>query len=240
MAAAWDLERRGAARTLRRVADSRERPTLFQDVLPRDLRTSLLATQLLAFATLARSVAYGYWFTIGVSTLMIVGALAAMRSRTWGVALTFATATTFTAAALLGIAPAWFLGVGAVGALPFLLSSESMARFDRQATTWLAALASGAGAALAVAWNVVAWSVFVTVPALAPTRFVSNGLAATAVLALGAVALVAQRERERRLRVAEPQPLRIAEVASSQARAAPDSDEEDDEVADAPRARMRG
>ena len=211
-------------------------------MLPRELRTSLLATQLVAFVTLARSVAYGYWFTIVVSSLMIAGALAATRNRTWGVVLSFAAATAFTVAALLGIAPGWFLGVGAIGALPFMLTSEALSRVDRQATALLAGLAAGAGATAAIAWNVVAWNVFIAFPALAPTRMVSNGLAAAAVLALGAAAVFAQRERQQRLRVAAPAdaPLRIAEVGHAQPMVTLDADEEEPEIAEAPRARLRG
>ncbi|MEJ7730984.1 MAG: hypothetical protein WKG00_17425 [Polyangiaceae bacterium] len=174
-------------------------------MLPRNIQTSLLAAQLVAFATLARSVAYDRWFTVVVSSLMIVGALAATRHRTWGVALSFAAAVTIAFAAFIGIAPLWFVAVGAIGALPFLLTSEALGRFDRQATNLLAGLATGIGAGAAVAWKLVAWEVFLTFPALMPGLRAQHGLAVTAVLALGALVAFAQRDRQRgaQLRVAD-------------------------------------
>jgi hypothetical protein len=172
-------------------------------VLPRSVQTSLLAAQLVAFATLARSVAYDRWFTVVVSSLMIVGLLAAVRHRTWGVLLSFAAAVTMAFASLIGIAPMWFVAVGALGALPFLLASEALSRFDRQATAVLAGLAAGAGATVAVAWKLVAWNVFVTFPVLMPSLSAQHGLAVTGVLALGALLAFAQRDRlqQARLRV---------------------------------------
>ncbi len=208
-------------------------------MLPRHVQTSLLAAQLVAFATLARSVAYDRWFTVVVSSLMIVGALAAVRHRTWGVLLSFATAATFAVAALIGIAPMWFVGVGAIGALPFLLTSEALSRFDRQATTLLAGLAAGAGASAAVAWKLVAWNVFVSFPILWPSHTAQHGLAVSAVLALGALAAFAQRDRIRRARVEvddAPARVRIADVEHVEPSAA---HEEEAEAHEEARAVMR-
>lgn len=195
-------------------------------MLPRNVQTSLLATQLVAVATLARSVAYGFWFTVVVSALMAIGALAAARHRTWGVALSFATASTFAVAAMLGIAPPWFLFVGAIGATPFLLTSEALRKADHQATALLAGLAAGTGAALAAAWSVVAWSVFLTFPFLAPTRFIANGVGAAVVLVLGSMVAFAHRPRGARLRIAEPDRLRIGDVHEAQASTAHDEEAE--------------
>jgi hypothetical protein len=206
-------------------------------VLPRSVQTSLLATQLVAFATLARSVAYDRWFTVVISSLMIIGALAAVRHRTWGVVLSFATAVTLAVVSLIGIAPMWFVGVGAIGALPFLLTSEALGRFDRQATALLAGMAAGVGASVAVAWKLVAWNVFVSFPMLWPSERAQHGLAVSAVLALAAFVTLAQRARYRReegVRVAaEPALVRIADVGHTPPSAAYEEDAEADEEAHA-------
>jgi hypothetical protein len=208
-------------------------------VLPRSIQTSLLAAQLVGFATLARSVAYDRWFTVVVASLMIVGALAAARHRTWGVVLSFAAAVTMAFAAFIGIAPLWFVTVGAIGALPFLLTSEALSRFDRQATTLLAGLAAGAGAAAAVGWKAVAWDVFLNYPLFMPSFRPQHGIAVTAVLALGALVAFAQRDRSRAtgLRVADDtERLRIADVHHTEQPATYDDEAEAHEDA---RAAMR-
>jgi len=197
-------------------------------VLPRNVQTSLLATQLVAFATLARSVAYDRWFTVVLASLMIVGALAAVRHRTWGVLLSLATGITFATLSLIGIAPMWFVGVGVIGALPFLLTSEALGRFDRQATGIVAGLAAGVGASAAMAWKLVAWNVFLSFPSLWPSEYAQHGLVVSAVLALGAVAAITQRDRYRRahLRVdASPQRVRIEELAHTGPSVAHDDEE---------------
>jgi len=209
-------------------------------VLPRAVQRSLLATQAVAFATLARSVAYERWFTVALASLMIIGAFAAMRHRTWGVLLSFATAATFAALSFVGIAPLWFLGVGLIGAVPFLLTSDALSRFDRRATSVLTGVALGVGAAAAVVWKAIAWSVFQAFPILWPSVGAQHGLATAAVLALGAFMVLAQRERYRqaRLRVEAEQPrLRIEEVGQVVSTSAAEEDEA--EAYDEARAAMR-
>ena len=223
------------------VADSGPWPTLSRVVLPRSVQTSLLAAQLVAFATLARSIAYDRWFTVVVSSLMIVGALAAARHRTWGVVLSFAAAVTMAFVAFIGIAPLWFVVVGMIGALPFLLTSEALGRFDRQATNLLTGLATAAGATAAVAWKLVAWDVFQTFPVLMPGVRAQHGLAVAAVLALGALVAFAQRDRQRgtRLRVADAANDTRVRIADVQHAAASDAQEEEAEAHEESRAAMR-
>ena len=115
-------------------AHLRSRSVLRRGVLPRAVRYSLFATELVAFATLLRSVAYDRWITVLASVLLIMGAGAARRGRAWGIALAFAAAAAFPTAWVIGIAPAWFCLVGAAGALPFLFVVRAFARFDRSAT----------------------------------------------------------------------------------------------------------
>lgn len=210
-----------------RVADSRSWPTLNEVVLPRNLQTSLLATQVVAFATLVRSVAYDRWITVLASLLLIAGASAALRGRTWGVVLSFACAAAFPVAWAIGIAPAWFVGVGVIGALPFALSSDAMAKMDRQATSLLAFIAATSGAVIAVAWKLLAWDAFRTFPALWPSQYPQHGLAVTALLVAGAVAVVAHLRRRRsdqvriesadRVRVREPLHQPFAAAAHAEA-----------------------
>lgn len=169
----------------------------------RRLQLSLAAAQLVAVATLLRSVAYDRWITVVASLLLLGGATAARGGRAWGVALAFASAVAFPVAWAIGIAPAWFCGVGVVGALPFVLTSRAFARFDRGATALLAGIAVALGAAGALAWKHVAWSVFSTFPSLMPSVDAQHGLALAGVLGavLVTMGLARAANRERRVRV---------------------------------------
>jgi len=128
--------------------------------LTRRFTASLYVAQLVALATIVRSVVFERWVTVLASVLLIVGAQAAARSRTWGVGLALAMAMAFPAAHLLGMAPSWFWLVGVAGALPFALSSRWMASFDRGATVLFAAVATAAGVACAMAWHEIYLSLF--------------------------------------------------------------------------------
>lgn len=147
-----------------------------------------MAVQLAGFATLLRSIAFDRWITVVMSMLLLAGATAALRGRTWGVGLALAAACWYPVAFAIGIAPAWFCIVGLVGALPFVLAARALARFDGRATALLAALATLFGAAGAVAWKQVAFSVFELFPALTPTIEVNHGLLLAAVAAAGVLA----------------------------------------------------
>jgi hypothetical protein len=111
------------------------------------VRVSLLAVLAVSSATAARSLALEKWVTVLAAFVMIAGALAALRAKTWGVGVVLAAATAFSAAAALGIAPMWFWLVGAVGALPFLFAWRPMVRFDRGAAVLFAAIAVTLGIA---------------------------------------------------------------------------------------------
>lgn len=201
-------------------------------MLPRSLHVSLIAAHAVGFATLIRSVAFDRWITVAASLLLILGATAALRGRTWGTALSLASAIAFPVAWAIGIAPPWFVFVGLIGALPFVLASGALARFDRSATAWLAGLAAGLGALGAVAWKLVAWDLFAAFPALRPSVFPQHGLAVLGLLAFGMVAIVAASRssaRDRR-RIAPPDAprMRIADRSEhAEARA-----EGEDEIVD--------
>ncbi len=155
-------------------------------MVPEPLRRWLPALELVAFATLVRSVAFDRWITVLVSALLLASVFGIRRGRSWGVALAFAASFFFPAAALLGMAPGWFVAVGAIAAAPFLLTWRAFARRDRQATMWLAGLSAGAGSLIALVWHQVAWSLFWTFPALFPSFRPQHGLLVSALLAIGA------------------------------------------------------
>jgi hypothetical protein len=163
----------------------------------RRLQLSLVAAQLVGAATLLRSIAYDRWITVLASVLLIVGASAARRGRSWGVGLSLGAAAAFPVAWLIGIAPPWFCLVGIVGALPFAIASRAFARFDKGATVLLAFLAASAGAIGAIAWKQFAWSIFTTFPASRPSLEAQHGFALAAITAL--VAVVALTSRSRRV-----------------------------------------
>jgi hypothetical protein len=128
--------------------------------LPGNLVLSLTAVNAVAFATLMRSVLFERWTTVVACLALIVGANAALRERTWGVGVVLAVAAAFPVAVLLGFAPGWFLGVGIIGAIPFLLTVRPMIRFDAGATALFAMLAGGTGIAAAYAWREAAYAIF--------------------------------------------------------------------------------
>lgn len=176
--------------------------------LGEDLRASLGFAQLLAAATLLRSVAYERWITVLAAALLLVGTLGAQRGRTSGVALCFVVAGWFGFAGLLGIGPAWFVGVGLAAAMPFLQLWRSFVRFDRGASVVLAGLATTFGLGAAIAWKSVAWLVFTTFPSLSPSRVFENGAVVTAML----VAMVGVEGVRRRRERADAQASPLTEV----------------------------
>jgi hypothetical protein len=175
----------------------------------RRLQRWLFATQLVGAATLLRSVAYDRWITVLAAALLIAGATAARRGRSWGVGLALGAAAAFPVAFMIGIAPPWFVLVGLVGAMPFAIASRAFARFDKGATVLLAALAASAGAIGAIAWKEYAWSIFQSFPLSRPSIEAQHGLALTALTALAVVAGLTTRKKRgdatgsERVRIAE-------------------------------------
>jgi hypothetical protein len=187
-------------------------------VLPYRVQVSLLVAQVLAGATLLRSIAYDRWVTVLAAVLLIAGTMAAQRGRTWGVVLAFAVASWFPVAFFIGIAPVWFLALGVAGAWPFMQLWRSFTRFDRGATTMLAAMASVLGVVGAITWKSVAFPLMKVFPALVPGYQAANGLAVLATLGV-LVAIVASRRKlvpdtaPDRARVAEP--VRVAALTDA-------------------------
>lgn len=202
----------------------------------RRLQLSLVAAQLVGAATLLRSVAYDRWITVLASVLLIVGATAARRGRSWGVGLALGAAAAFPVAWAIGIAPPWFCLVGLVGALPFAIASRAFARFDKGATALLAFLAAAAGTIGAVAWKEYAWSIFTMFPASRPSIEAQHGLALTALTAVVVAAALVTRAKGgelaggQRLRVA--QELRVADSAHRTSEGAFDAEHFDHETED--------
>jgi hypothetical protein len=213
----------------------------------RRLQLSLVAAQLVGAATFLRSVAYDRWITVLASVLLIVGASAAKRGRSWGVGLALGAASAFPVAWAIGIAPAWFCLVGIVGALPFAIASRAFARFDKGATALLAFLAASAGAIGAIAWKEYAWSIFTTFPSSRPSLEAQHGLELTALTALVAVAALTARGKHESLasgqRVRIPEHVRVADSAHRGSDATLDADHfesaDEDDAAGAPQRRKR-
>jgi hypothetical protein len=185
-------------------------------VLPRNVRLSILLVQLVSIATLMRSIAFDRWITILASVVLLLGAAAAKRNRAWGVALMFAQAIAFPVAFMIGIAPAWFCLVGAVGMIPFMLTAPGFARVDRGATRLLAALALAGGALGAITWKKIAWDVFEAIPFLTPSGYPHHGWIVAAVAALG----IGMAVRDRKLVDAEESEGAALAGASTNARIA--------------------
>ena len=115
------------------------------------VQASFFAILVVALPLVLRCVIYERWITLFAAVALILGALAGFRWRTWSVGITLLAGTAFPAAHLLGMAPAWFWGVGFVSALPFALSWKPMAFFDRSAATLFAFLAVSGGITCALA-----------------------------------------------------------------------------------------
>jgi len=187
-----------------------------------------------ALATLVRSIAFDRWITVLASLLLITGAVAARRGRTWGVALTFAQAAAFPVAFLIGIAPPWFCLVGAIGSLPFLLSSRALLRFDKTATRVLAALGMLGGALGAIGWSAFAATVFNAIPVTTPSVYPHHGLIALLTAIVGGALIVKQRpaaqpeasEIAPRARIAVEPEVRVAAVETEDVEAETDDEAE--------------
>lgn len=128
--------------------------------LPRHLVLALVASESLGLALVARSLLLGRVTTVVVATLLVVGAQAALRERTWGVGLLLGTATAFGVAAATGFGPGWFAVVAALSALPFAMTLGPMVRFDGAAAATFAMLSTALGAAGAMAWREAAYALW--------------------------------------------------------------------------------
>ncbi len=146
------------------------------------------------------------------SVLIMIGATAALRHRTWGVGLALAAASAFPVAWAIGIAPAWFCFVGLAGALPFAHSWRAFVRFDRGAAMLFAALATLGGTLTAFAWKEYALSVFRAIPALTPSADANHltFLGATGAITALAMATVLRTSSGSRARVSSEPLLRVA------------------------------
>lgn len=152
---------------------------------PQHLRAPLHVAQIVAFATLVRSVAFDRWITVLVSALLLGGVWAASRGRTWGVGLMLAMASAFPVMFFLGMAPAWFVFVGLAGAMPFLSSLPAFLRFDRQATAIFATVAASIGTAIAYGYHAWAPWLLTNLPVPRPTFLPHHPLLIAVVFLVG-------------------------------------------------------
>jgi hypothetical protein len=203
-------------------------------VLPLRVRLSLNAVHAVAAATLLRSIVFDRWITVLASLFLIGGAFAAQRGKTWGIGLALGAAASFPTAWVIGIAPPWFCVVGALGALPFVLTSRAIARFDAAATALGAGLALIVGTLGAVGWRAAAPFLFVQIPALRPSRHATHGGFLVALLATAAcVAMLAVWKRARVEGFATPSLARgLVRVDAPVTRIANDEDAESEAFED--------
>lgn len=170
------------------VALTPPRPTL-QVVDWGRFRRSLNILEVVAIITLLRSVALDRWVTVVMAGLLLLGASVAQRGKSWGVALALAAGAWFPVAFLLGIAPSWFMAIGALAAVPFVHAAKAFVKLDRAATWVLASTAISLGTIGAFAWKQAAWSVFEAVPMLRPGLFPQHGLLLAVAAAVSIVAV---------------------------------------------------
>ncbi len=128
--------------------------------LPLHVIVAFLAVHVIAFDVLVRSLGcgghVGRFVTAAAALGLAVGATAGLRSKTWGVGLMLASATSFFVAGALEMGPSFFYVVAAVGAFPFFLTARYMARFDLGATLAFALLSGAVGVGSAFAWQFAA------------------------------------------------------------------------------------
>lgn len=127
----------------------------------RRLHVALFLAQTASLYTFCRAVVQIPVHILAASTAlaaagMFFGATAALRARTWGVGLVFASAVAFASAAALKMGPAFFWAIAAAGAVPMLLSAKPFARFSRSATALFALIVITAGVGSAFAWRELA------------------------------------------------------------------------------------
>lgn len=185
---AWKM---GSSSSAVAISCSRAVQVYDLEVLPHRLRSSLFVAQMVGAATLIRSIMFDRWITVLVSLLLIGGASAAIRGRTWGIALSLAAAAWFHVAAAIGIAPPWFILVGMLATMPFMHVVRPMARFDGKATAVLGLIAAALGAAGAIGWKLGFVTIVTQIPQLRPSFHANHGL----LLALLGTVVFANRAR---------------------------------------------
>jgi len=127
----------------------------------RRVQIALFAAQLASLYTFCRAAVQIPVYILAVSTAlgaagMFLGATAALRSRTWGVGLAFASAVAFASAAALKMGPSFFWVVAVAGSAPMFLSTKPFVRFSRSATILFALIAIVLGVGSAFAWRELA------------------------------------------------------------------------------------
>lgn len=143
------------------------------------------------------------WLTVLAGAMMVSGALAAGRGRTWGIVACFFPGVAALLAAAVGMAPSWFYWAGAAGVLPFGLLVRAMARRDRAAVALLVSLTFGVAIVALFVWHqIVEWLV-----ARSPHLFRGfNAPLASITLGATAVAVAAYARLGRARNASSPSP----------------------------------
>ena len=70
------------------------------------------------------------WCTVAASTIVVIGAVAALRNRTWGLLLLVLSSVSFAGAWVFDIAPAWFVSMTVGGFAALCLAAAPLVRRD--------------------------------------------------------------------------------------------------------------
>lgn len=124
------------------------------------------------------------WLTALAGGILVSGALAAARGRTWGIFACFFVGVAALMAPLLEMAPSIFFLYGAAGVFPFGLYVRAMLKRDRGAVLLLVSLLVALAGAALYAWN----HIFLWIVRRWPHAFASFNKPLASIV-LGAVAL---------------------------------------------------
>jgi hypothetical protein len=189
-----------------------------------------MAVQLVTVAMLMRSVALDRWITVAASLLLLAASSAAVRGRTWGVAVAYLIGITFMTLCGLGIAPLFFALLGALAIRPFARVFRHLLDFDRGAAATLAVGATALGGAAGLAWKGFAHSLFNAFPAFVPSLYPHHGWLVAAIGAASTLLILRQHRAAPRER-GETR-TRVSEDAETHVRIAEDAETEADEAID--------
>jgi hypothetical protein len=113
----------------------------------RRLRALLGISAIAGAVLLVLAISWGIWVTATAAAGLLVGSIAGLRGRTWGIVLVLASGAAIAVVPFLGIAPWWFLGIGGAGLAPVIASSGALLRADRAAAGLVLSVALLAGVA---------------------------------------------------------------------------------------------
>lgn len=113
--------------------------------MKRRLRVLLGISAVAGALLLSLAIYWGIWVTAAAAAGLLVGSIAGLRGRTWGIVLVLASAIAIFAVPFMGIAAWWFVPIGVAGLAPVAVSAGAMLHADRMAASVLLSLALAAG-----------------------------------------------------------------------------------------------